>query len=70
MMTGLPLIWIISPLALGFFLWLWVIVPAKMAKKRNREPAIWVILSVIASPLVAIIALLAVGDTDNLKRPK
>lgn len=70
MMAGLPLIWLVGPLTVAFCIGLWVIVPAKMAKKRNREPAIWVILSVIASPLVAIIALLAVGDADNLKRPK
>lgn len=69
-MTGLPLIWIISPLAVVFLFWLWVIVPAKMAKKRHREPAIWVILSVIASPLVAIVALLAVGDGDSINRRK
>ena len=64
-MAGLPLMWLIGPLAVAFFLWLWVIVPAKMAKKRHREPAIWVILSVIASPLVAIVALLAVGNKDK-----
>lgn len=69
-MAGLPLMWLIGPLAVLFFLWLWVIVPAKMAKKRHREPAIWVILSVIASPLVAIVALLAVGDGDSINRRK
>lgn len=66
-MTGFPLVWLVGPIAVGFLLWLWIIVPAKMAKKRHREPATWVILSVIASPLVAIIALLAVGDADERK---
>ena len=66
-MTGIPLIWLVGPIVVIFCIWLWVIVPAKMAKKRHREPAIWVILSVIASPLVAIIALLAVGDADERK---
>lgn len=69
-MAEIPLIWVVTPIATAFFVWLWIIVPAKMAKQRHREPAIWIILSVIASPLVAIVALLAVGDADERESNK
>lgn len=40
------------------------ILVAVMAKNRHREVAIWVILSLIASPFLIILILLCIGD-DN-----
>lgn len=34
----------------------------KMAKNRNREPILWVLLGFFANPLLAIILLLILGE--------
>lgn len=47
----------------GIMVGLYVLV-AVMAKKRNRNVALWVLLSILASPLIIIIILLVVGE-DN-----
>ena len=39
---------------------------AVMAKNRNRNVALWVLLSVIASPLLIIIILLVIGEDDRI----
>ena len=39
---------------------------AIMAKKRNRNVVLWVLLSMFASPLLIIIILLAVGEDDRI----
>lgn len=39
---------------------------AVMAKKRNRNVALWVLLSVIASPLLIIIILLVIGEDSRI----
>lgn len=38
---------------------------AVMAKKRKRSAAVWVLLSIIATPLLMIIILAIIGDNDN-----
>ena len=48
-------------LMLGVAIGMYVLV-AVLAKKRNRNVALWVLLSVIASPLPIIIILLVIGD--------
>lgn len=42
------------------------ILVAVMAKNRNRNVALWVLLSVIASPLLIIIILLVIGEDDRI----
>lgn len=49
-------------IALAFALWLWIWVPAQMAKNRNRSPLVWVLISFVSSPLLAILLLAALGD--------
>ncbi|WP_278922585.1 hypothetical protein [Pseudophaeobacter profundi] len=48
--------------ALYFILWLFVFLPADMARARRRDPVIWVLISIVGSPLLAILLLIALGD--------
>ena len=50
--------------AITLVIGLYVLV-AIMAKKRHREVAIWVLLSIIASPILIIIILLCIGDDER-----
>jgi hypothetical protein len=52
---------IILLLALIFGVWLYIFVPAKMAERRGRSAFGWVLISLIFSPLIAIIALWVLG---------
>lgn len=49
---------------LGIYVGLYVLV-AVMAKKRNRNVVLWVLLSLVATPLLMIIILLAIGKEDD-----
>ena len=51
----------IMSLIIGFY-----VLVAVMAKKRNRNVALWVLLSIIASPLLIIIILLVIGEDDRI----
>lgn len=46
---------------LWFIVWFVIFLPAGMAKKRNRSAVVWVLVSIILSPLVAILLLVMVG---------
>lgn len=46
-------------------LWLYILLPANMAKKRGRSVAGWIILFWIISPLWGTIALLVLGDSKK-----
>ncbi|MBQ4916920.1 MAG: hypothetical protein IIU72_03055 [Muribaculaceae bacterium] len=64
-----PLIYIICAIAimlfvLGITIGSYVLV-ALMAQKRNRNAALWVLLSIVASPLLVIIILLCIGNDDK-----
>jgi hypothetical protein len=50
--------------AIGASIGFYVLV-AVMAQKRNRNVAVWVLLSIIATPLLMIIILLIIGDNQN-----
>ena len=50
--------------AIALVIGLYVLV-AIMAKNRHREVAIWVLLSIIASPILIIIILLCIGDDER-----
>lgn len=36
-----------------------------MAQKRHRSVAVWVLLSIIASPILIVIILLVIGNDEN-----
>lgn len=44
-------------------LWLYVLLPAGMAKRRNRSALIWVLIGLFGSPILAILLLLALGNS-------
>lgn len=52
-------------LALCFVLWLFILLPADMARKRNRSALIWVLISLFGSPILAILLLVALGDAPG-----
>jgi len=49
-------------LALVFAIWFWIVLPAKMAIRRNRSAVIWVLISLLFTPFLAIFLLLALGQ--------
>lgn len=49
---------------IGITVGLYVLV-AVMAQKRNRSAVVWVLLSLLATPLLMIIILLAIGKNEN-----
>lgn len=65
-------LWMLSPLFLlalaavgiGFYVGLYVLV-AVMAQRKRRNPALWVLVSLFATPLLAIIILLCIGKSDR-----
>lgn len=58
---------IIGLIALGISVGLYVLV-AVMAKKRNRNVVLWVLLSLIGTPLLMIIILACIGSADNYNK--
>ena len=48
-----------------FTIWLCILLPADMAKERNRSPLAWVLISLFASPLLAIILLALIGEAQS-----
>lgn len=52
-------------LALIVILWLYIFLPAKMARKRGRSTIGWILLFWIISPLWGIIVLLVLGDSKQ-----
>lgn len=52
------------PLFIGLWivLWLYVLLPAGMARKRNRSAFIWVLIGLFGSPILAVLLLLALGE--------
>lgn len=49
---------------IGITVGLYVLV-AVMAQKRNRSVVVWVLLSILATPLLMIVILLAIGKNEN-----
>jgi hypothetical protein len=39
-----------------------------MAKKRNRNVVLWVLLSLIGTPLIIIVILLCIGNADDYNK--
>lgn len=46
-------------------LWLYIFLPAEMARDRGRSALAWVLVSLIASPILAILLLWLVGPADQ-----
>lgn len=57
LILGLAVLW--------FALWLYILLPARMAEARGRSAVVWVLLSLIFSPLFAIFFLWLLGDAGN-----
>lgn len=55
---------IIGLIALFFVLWLYILLPAGMAGRRSRSQLIWVLISLVGSPILACLLLLALGDAE------
>lgn len=55
----------IVALLIGFWLvlWLYVLLPAGMARRRNRSAFIWVLISLFGTPILAVLLLLALGNS-------
>ena len=58
---------IICLIAIGISVGLYVLV-AVMAKKRNRNVVLWVLLSLIGTPLIIIVILLCIGNADDYNK--
>lgn len=48
-----------------FVLWLYVLLPAGMATRRNRSAFIWVLIGLFGSPILAVLLLLALGNSPT-----
>ena len=59
--SGITMI-LFAILGLWLAFWLYISLPAGMARERNRDPVAWVIISLVCSPLFAIFFLWALGD--------
>ncbi|PID36672.1 MAG: hypothetical protein CR993_03330 [Rhodobacterales bacterium] len=49
-------------LFLVLIFWLYILLPAGMAKRRGRSAVIWVLICLVSSPLLGCLLLLALGD--------
>ncbi|NBT33506.1 MAG: hypothetical protein EBT13_16845 [Rhodobacteraceae bacterium] len=56
---GLPII------ALIFAVWLAIFLPLALARKRNRRGWVWVLISLLLSPIAAILLLFALGAAEE-----
>lgn len=45
--------------------WLYVLLPWGMAERRNRSVFIWLLISLVFSPFLAIVLLYLLGDADG-----
>lgn len=49
---------------LYLLIWLYILLPIEMAQARNRSAVVWVLVSLLLSPLVAIIGLALLGSAS------
>ena len=64
-MTDKTILIIAIIIVIIFILWLYIFLPAKMARKRGRSTIGWVLLFWIISPFWGIIVLLVLGDSKQ-----
>lgn len=46
-------------------IWFFVIFPAGLAEERNRSQAVWVLVAICGTPLLAAVLLLIIGEKKN-----
>jgi type VI protein secretion system component VasK len=63
------IIGLIVLLILAYFL-LFPILVAKAARNRGRSGALWFLLSLLISPVLTVLLLLAMGDTDAKRKER
>lgn len=51
--------------ALYFTLWIFILLPARMAEARGRSALGWVLVSIFFSPILACLLLWLLGDIPN-----
>ena len=51
--------------ALYFTLWIFILLPARMAEARGRSAFGWVLVSIFFSPILACLLLWLLGDNPN-----
>lgn len=61
--AGGAFVLVVALLGLWFVLWLYVLLPARMARNRNRSAFIWVLIGLFGSPILAVLLLLALGNS-------
>jgi hypothetical protein len=59
---GPLLVLIIGMFALYIVIWFYIILPMEMADERGRSKAIWVLISILMSPFLAIFLLWLLGN--------
>ena len=64
-MTEESLTIIAAIIAIILILWLYILLPVRMARKRGRSAIGWVLLFWIITPLWGIIGLLVLGDSKR-----
>jgi len=53
---------IVGLAVLYFALWLFILLPARMAEARGRSAVVWVLVSLFFSPFLAVFLLRVLGD--------
>ena len=57
---------VVGALALFLLVWFYILLPAGMAKQRNRSAVLWVLIGIVGSPLLAVLLLLALGEDKSV----
>lgn len=52
----------VAAFAIWFCIWLFIQVPYRMAESRHRDGYVWIAISLLGSPFLAIILLWIAGD--------
>lgn len=55
----------IALVAIYLMIWLLFLLPADMARERHRDPAAWVLVSLLGSPFLAIFLLWLLDDYEE-----
>ncbi|MEQ5826099.1 hypothetical protein J3456_01870 [Sulfitobacter sp. NFXS29] len=55
---------VIVLVAVVFVLWIYILLPSDMAKTRGRSQVFWVLVSLLLTPLLAIVLLWLFGDAE------
>jgi hypothetical protein len=51
--------------ALFIAIWFCILLPYGMAERRGRHPILWVLVSLLISPILAVLLLLMLGDAPS-----